>query len=183
MTQVQRDSMAKLLGSHDVETIEAGTASECLELLKNSTFDCMVLDLSLPDASGYLLLETLSKEDAYSFPPVIVYTGRELSADEEQRLRRYSKSIIIKGAKSPERLLDEVTLFLHQVVAELPPEQQRMLRKVEKSRCSSGRAPHLDRRRRYSECILADEYTRTLVEPLLKLLVMAEKHLKCWNTS
>ena len=90
----------------------------------------MVLDLSLPDASGYSLLETLSHEDAYSFPPVIVYTGRELSADDEQRLRRYSKSIIIKGAKSPERLLDEVTLFLHQVVSELPDEQQKMIRKA-----------------------------------------------------
>jgi CheY-like chemotaxis protein len=90
----------------------------------------MVLDLSLPDASGYSLLETLSLEEAYSFPPVIVYTGRELSADDEQRLRRYSKSIIIKGAKSPERLLDEVTLFLHQVVSELPDEQQRMIRQA-----------------------------------------------------
>jgi CheY-like chemotaxis protein len=90
----------------------------------------MVLDLSLPDASGYSLLETLSQESAYAFPPVIVYTGRELSADDEQRLRRYSKSIIIKGAKSPERLLDEVALFLHQVVSELPDEQQRMIRKA-----------------------------------------------------
>ena len=90
----------------------------------------MVLDLSLPDASGYSLLETLGREDAYSFPPAIVYTGRDLSPDEEQRLRRYSKSIIIKGAKSPERLLDEVTLFLHQMVSELPAEQQRMLEKA-----------------------------------------------------
>jgi CheY-like chemotaxis protein len=90
----------------------------------------MVLDLSLPDSSGHALLETLSREDAYSFPPVIVYTGRDLSADEEQQLRRYSKSIIIKGAKSPERLLDEVTLFLHQVVSDLPDEQQRMLEKA-----------------------------------------------------
>ena len=127
---VQRDAVGKLLSSHDVETVGAGTAAECLEKLKTETFDCMVLDLSLPDASGYSLLETLSSEDAYSFPPVIVYTGRELSADEEQRLRRYSKSIIIKGAKSPERLLDEVTLFLHQVVSELPPEQQKMIRKA-----------------------------------------------------
>ncbi len=124
---VQRDSVGLLLGSHDVETVGVGTAAECLAQLKSATFDCMVLDLSLPDASGYSLLETLSKEDAYSFPPVIVYTGRDLSEEEEQRLRRYSKSIIIKGAKSPERLLDEVTLFLHQVVAELPPEQQKML--------------------------------------------------------
>jgi CheY-like chemotaxis protein len=127
---VQLDSVRKLLGSHDVETVGVRSAAECLERLKGETFDCMVLDLSLPDASGYSLLETLGREDAYSFPPAIVYTGRDLSADEEQRLRRYSKSIIIKGAKSPERLLDEVTLFLHQMVSELPPEQQRMLEKA-----------------------------------------------------
>lgn len=127
---VQRDAVRKLLSSHDVETVAAGTAAECLALLKHNTFDCMVLDLSLPDASGYSLLETLSREEAYSFPPVIVYTGRDLSADDEQRLRRYSKSIIIKGAKSPERLLDEVTLFLHQVVSDLPDEQQKMIRKA-----------------------------------------------------
>jgi len=127
---VQREAVAKLLRSLDVETVTAGTAAECLKLLKELTFDCMVLDLSLPDASGYSLLETLSHEDAYSFPPVIVYTGRELAADDEQRLRRYSKSIIIKGAKSPERLLDEVSLFLHQVISELPDEQQRMIRKA-----------------------------------------------------
>jgi len=127
---VQREAVGKLLSSHDVETVAAGTAAECLDLLKQQTFDCMVLDLSLPDASGYSLLETLSREDAYSFPPVIVYTGRDLSADDEQQLRRYSKSIIIKGAKSPERLLDEVTLFLHQVVSELPDEQQKMIRKA-----------------------------------------------------
>ncbi|MGE3776256.1 MAG: response regulator, partial [Pirellulaceae bacterium] len=126
---VQRDGLGKLLGSRDVETVGVSSAAECLALLRDSTFDCMVLDLSLPDTTGYTLLETLSREDAYSFPPVIVYTGRDLSADEEQRLRRYSRSIIIKGAKSPERLLDEVTLFLHQVVADLPPEQQRMIRK------------------------------------------------------
>lgn len=127
---VQSDAVARLLGSRGVETVTAGTAAECLELLKDQTFDCMVLDLALPDASGYSLLETLSQESAYAFPPVIVYTGRELSQDDEQRLRRYSKSIIIKGAKSPERLLDEVSLFLHQVIAELPDEQQKMIRKA-----------------------------------------------------
>ena len=124
---VQRDAVQRLLGSHEVETVTAATAAECLTLLKDQTFDCMVLDLSLPDASGYSLLETLSKESAYSFPPAIVYTARDLSSEEEQRLRRYSKSIIIKGAKSPDRLLDEVSLFLHQVISELPDEQQRMI--------------------------------------------------------
>ena len=127
---VQREAVEKLLTSHDVETVSAGTAADCLALLREQTFDCMVLDISLPDASGYSLLETISQDSAHSFPPVIVYTGRVLSTDEEQRLRRYSKSIIIKGAKSPERLLDEVTLFLHQVVSELPDEQQKMIRKA-----------------------------------------------------
>lgn len=126
----QREAVSKLLGSRDVETVTAGNAAECLDLLREQTFDCMVLDLSLPDASGFSLLETLSSESAYSFPPVIVYTGRELSPESEQRLRRYSKSIIIKGAKSPERLLDEVSLFLHQIISELPPEQQKMIRKA-----------------------------------------------------
>ncbi|HEV7323324.1 MAG TPA: response regulator [Ensifer sp.] len=127
---VQREAVARLIGTQDVETVTASTAAECLDLLKDQTFDCMVLDLSLPDASGYSLLETLSSESAYAFPPVIVYTGRELSADDEQKLRRYSKSIIIKGAKSPERLLDEVSLFLHQVISELPDEQQKMIRRA-----------------------------------------------------
>ena len=126
----QREAVAKLLGSSDVETVTASNAAECLDLLREQTFDCMVLDLSLPDASGFSLLETLSNESAYAFPPVIVYTGRELSSENEQKLRRYSKSIIIKGAKSPERLLDEVSLFLHQIISELPAEQQQMIRKA-----------------------------------------------------
>src|SRR5690606_29553372 len=80
--------------------------------------------------SGFKLLETLSEDDRLSFPPVIVYTGHDLSANDEQRLRRYSDSIIIKGARSPERLLDEVSLFLHQVVTDLPAEHQRMIQKA-----------------------------------------------------
>ncbi|WP_409020646.1 response regulator [Brevundimonas vesicularis] len=127
---VQRDAVSRLLATGDVETVGVGTAAECLEQLKSQTFDCMVLDLTLPDASGFSLLETLSREGNYAFPPVIVYTGQDLSPDYEQQLRRYSSSIIIKGAKSPERLLDEVSLFLHQVVSEMPPEQQKMIRQA-----------------------------------------------------
>jgi CheY-like chemotaxis protein/signal transduction histidine kinase len=128
--EVQLTSLKSLLGTDSVEVIGVRTAAECLEHLRGSTFDCMVLDLTLPDATGFSLLETLSREDRYAFPPAIVYTGRELSQEEEQSLRRYSQSIIIKGAKSPERLLDEVMLFLHQVVQELPPTQQEMLRRA-----------------------------------------------------
>lgn len=127
---VQRAAVSELLKSQDVEPVGVGTAAECINRLRSESYDCMVLDLSLPDASGFALLETLSGDDSISYPPVIVYTGRDLTADEEQRLRRYSSSIIIKGAKSPERLLDEVSLFLHRVVADLPPEQRRMIEKA-----------------------------------------------------
>ncbi len=125
---VQRDSIAHLLASDGVEIVGVGSGKEALERLRTEVFDCIVLDLKLPDASGFELLETMASDEAYAFPPVIVYTGRALSGEEEQRLRRYSSSIIVKGARSPERLLDEVTLFLHQVEARLPAERQRMLR-------------------------------------------------------
>jgi CheY-like chemotaxis protein len=124
---IQLDSLRLLLDSREVETVGVRSSAECLTALQASTFDCMVLDLTLPDASGFSLLEKLSQGDQYAFPPVIVYTGRELSQDEERQLRKYSKSIIVKGAKSPERLLDEVTLFLHQVVADLPVDKQGLI--------------------------------------------------------
>ncbi|HTH10256.1 MAG TPA: response regulator, partial [Acidovorax sp.] len=123
----QRESVRHLLSRDDVEIVCAGTAAEALEQLRDTTFDCMVMDLNLPDLSGYELLQQMTEQDGVSFPPVIVYTGRALSRDEEQKLRRFSKSIIIKDARSPERLLDEVTLFLHQVESELPAEHQQML--------------------------------------------------------
>jgi CheY-like chemotaxis protein len=123
----QLESLQLLLGSDTVETVGLRTAKECIEALKTETFDCMVLDLSLPDGSGFTLLEKLSETEDSSFPPVIVYTGRDLNVNEEQQLRKYSQSIILKGAKSPERLLDEVTLFLHQVVSDLPADKQKLI--------------------------------------------------------
>ena len=125
--EVHRDSTCKLLSSDGVEVIGVGTAAGALEQLASTTFDSMVLDLSLPDKTGFELLEEMAGQDR-AFPPVIVYTGRSLSREEEQRLRQFSQSIIIKGARSPERLLDEITLFLHQVEADLPADHQRMLK-------------------------------------------------------
>jgi len=125
---VLRESTACLLAADDVETVAVGTAAQALEHLGATTFDCMVLDLSLPDRSGLELLGEMSRGDQYGVPPVIVYTGRSLSQDQVHELEQFSSSIIIKGARSPERLLDEVTLFLHQVESDLPPERQRMLR-------------------------------------------------------
>lgn len=124
---VQLKGLKALIGSDDVEVVGAATAAEGLEKMKSQVFDCLVLDMTLPDATGFEFLEALDADYTAAFPPVIVYTARALSEEEELRLRRYSKSIIIKGAKSPERLVDEVTLFLHQVVSDLPERQQKLL--------------------------------------------------------
>jgi CheY-like chemotaxis protein len=125
---VQRESVTRLLAAPGVDVVAVDSVEAALSELKARTFDCIVTDLTFPSASGYDLLETLAGDQGYAFPPVIVYTGRSLTGDEEQRLRRYSSSIIVKGARSPERLLDEVTLFLHQVEATLPADRRRMLR-------------------------------------------------------
>jgi CheY-like chemotaxis protein len=136
----QRDSIRQLLANDDVQIIAVESAGAALERLGTTTFDCVVMDLNLPDTSGYSLLETMAQQDDIAFPPVIVYTGRALSTAEEQRLRRHSKSIIIKDARSPERLLDEVTLFLHQVESKLPPDRQQMLRTArDRDRSLEGR--------------------------------------------
>jgi signal transduction histidine kinase/DNA-binding response OmpR family regulator/CHASE3 domain sensor protein len=127
---VQRNAVTQLLSSQDVEIVAAATVAEATRHLAAGAFDCVVTDLSLPDATGYDLIEQMASADHYAFPPVIVYTGRCLTPEEEQRLRRFSSSIIVKGARSPERLLDEVSLFLHQVEATLPADRQRMLRRV-----------------------------------------------------
>ena len=126
----QRESVVQLIADDDVEIAPVGTAGEALELLRTGIFDCMIIDLKLPDMQGRELLERMASEELCSFPPVIVYTGRNLTRDEEAELLRYSRSIIIKGARSPERLLDEVTLFLHKVESELSSERQTMLKAV-----------------------------------------------------
>ena len=126
----QRESVVQLIADADVEIAAVGTGGEALSLLHEQIFDCMIIDLKLPDMQGRELLQRMSAEELCSFPPVIVYTGRNLTRDEEAELLKYSRSIIIKGARSPERLLDEVTLFLHKVESELSSERQTMLKAV-----------------------------------------------------
>jgi CheY-like chemotaxis protein/signal transduction histidine kinase len=125
---LQRESMSRLIEDVDIEITAVEFGAQALELLRDTVFDCMIIDLKLPDMDGSELLERMAKEDICSFPPVIVYTGRNLTRDEEAALLKYSRSIIIKGARSPERLLDEVTLFLHKVESDMPPERQKMLK-------------------------------------------------------
>jgi CheY-like chemotaxis protein len=126
----QRDSVVHLISDADVEIAAVGSGAEALALLRAGIFDCMIIDLKLPDMQGNELLQRMSQEELSSFPPVIVYTGRNLTRDEETELSKYSRSIIIKGARSPERLLDEVTLFLHKVESQLSSERQTMLKTV-----------------------------------------------------
>ncbi|HTH45485.1 MAG TPA: response regulator [Oxalicibacterium sp.] len=126
----QRDSVVQLIGDKDVEITAVEHGEEALRLLRTTIFDCMIIDLKLPDMQGGQLLQRMSNEEICSFPPVIVYTGRNLTRDEEAELLKYSRSIILKGARSPERLLDEVTLFLHKIESELSNERQTMLKTV-----------------------------------------------------
>jgi signal transduction histidine kinase/DNA-binding response OmpR family regulator/CHASE3 domain sensor protein len=124
----QRESVRALIGDGDVEIVAVAEGGQALQALAQSVFDCMIIDLALPDMTGQELLRRMAAGESRSFPPVIVYTGRNLTRDEEAELLRYSRSIIIKGARSPERLLDEVTLFLHKVETQLSSDRQKMLR-------------------------------------------------------
>lgn len=136
----QRESVVQLIGDKDIEITAVESGEEAITLLHSTIFDCMIIDLKLPDMQGHELLQRMSSEEICSFPPVIVYTGRNLTRDEESNLLKYSRSIIIKGARSPERLLDEVTLFLHKVESTLSSERQSMLKTVRsRDRALEGR--------------------------------------------
>ena len=111
-----RKSIIELLKAEDVTTYEANTGTQALSIIRDTNIDCIVLDLTLPDMSGYDLLNILKKESELHIPPIIVYTGRDLSKEEEKTIMQFAESIIIKGVKSEERLIDETALFLHRVV-------------------------------------------------------------------
>jgi CheY-like chemotaxis protein/signal transduction histidine kinase/HAMP domain-containing protein len=131
--QAEQIGIAELLGHDDVEIVTAGTGEEALEALREEPYDCVVLDLRLPDMSGFEVLEQLRGDAELSDVPVVVFTGRELSAEEDARLHTMARSIVVKGVESPERLLDETALFLHRVVTDLPPEKQRMIERLNSS--------------------------------------------------
>jgi CheY-like chemotaxis protein len=129
--ETQRRTIAELIGTgDDVEITGVGTAEEALAALEEKPFDCMVLDLKLPSTSGFQLLEKLREDDRFRNLPVIVYTGKELTRREETQLKKYAETIIVKDARSPERLLEETSLFLHRVQARLPQAKRRMLEQL-----------------------------------------------------
>jgi CheY-like chemotaxis protein len=126
-------SIRELLGHDDIEIVSAGTGDEALETMRSHVCDCVVLDLRLPDMSGFDVLERMRSENALADVPVVVFTGRELSAEEDAQLHTMARSIVVKGVESPERLLDETALFLHRVIGDLPAEKQNMLEKLNSS--------------------------------------------------
>jgi CheY-like chemotaxis protein len=126
-------SIRELLGYDDIEIDTAGTGKAALASLREQQYDCVVLDLRLPDMTGFEVLEEIRHDDALTEVPVVVFTGRELSADEDAQLHTMARSIVVKGVESPERLLDETALFLHRIVTDLPSEKQRMLERLNSS--------------------------------------------------
>jgi CheY-like chemotaxis protein/HAMP domain-containing protein/signal transduction histidine kinase len=117
----------ELLGHDDIDVKIASTGAEALKTMAGETFDCVVLDLKLPDMSGFDLLERFRDTPALSELPVVVFTGKDLSPEEDAHLHMLARSVVVKGVESPERLLDETALFLHRVVADLPEEKQKLL--------------------------------------------------------
>ena len=125
--------ITELLGNADIDVVTVGTGAEALAAFRERQIDCAVLDLRLPDMSGFDLLEIIRDDAALSDIPVVVFTGKELSSDEDARLHAIARSVVVKGVESPERLLDETALFLHRVVADLPAEKQKMLERLHSS--------------------------------------------------
>ena len=127
---VEQLSIRELLGHDDIDIAIAGTGADALEALREQPPDCVVLDLRLPDMSGFEVLERMRDDERLRDLPVVVFTGKELSPEEEEQLQDLARSVVVKGVESPERLLDETALFLHRVVSDLPPEKQAMLERL-----------------------------------------------------
>jgi len=131
--EAERQGVTELLGSDDIEIMTADTGASALLQLRDNSIDCVVLDLKLPDMSGFEVLERIRDDSSLCDIPVVVFTGRELSPDEDAKLHTMARSVVVKGVESPERLLDETALFLHRVVADLPLNKQRMLERLHSS--------------------------------------------------
>ncbi|HEY9421775.1 MAG TPA: response regulator, partial [Thermoanaerobaculia bacterium] len=128
--EIERQSIIELLGHPDIEITAVGTGAEGLEALLDRDFGCVVVDLRLPDMSGFELLEKVQAEPTLRDVPVVVFTGKQLTSEEEARLRRVAKSVVLKDVQSPERLLDETSLFLHRVVADLPENKRNLIERL-----------------------------------------------------
>ena len=129
----ERFSIAELLGHEDIDIVTVESGTQALSVLENGGSDCVVLDLKLPDMSGFEVLERIRDDARLADIPVVVFTGRELTPEEDAELHTMARSVVVKGVELPERLLDETALFLHRLVSILPPEKQRMLERLHSS--------------------------------------------------
>ncbi|OGU17347.1 MAG: regulator [Geobacteraceae bacterium GWC2_53_11] len=165
---IEAQSMSSLLQDRALEINVAGSGGEAIDILGREQIDCIVLDIGLPDMSGFDLLEHIHKNDKLRSIPVIIHTGRDLSHEDEMKLQHYAKSIIIKGAKGPERLLNEVSLFLHLVESDLPRDKQRMIRSaLDKEAMLDGKKVLLvddDMRNIFSVSSILNDKNMTVIE-------------------
>jgi HAMP domain-containing protein/CheY-like chemotaxis protein len=131
--EIERQTIVDLIAHDDVDVTAVGTGAEAMKVLLKGGFDCCVIDLRLPDITGFELLERMQATESLRDLPVVVFTGKELTAEEENRLKGAAKGVIMKDVQSAERLFDETALFLHRVVAELPESKRQMLEKLHDS--------------------------------------------------
>jgi CheY-like chemotaxis protein len=124
---VERRSIVELLSHSDIEVVAVGTGADAMSALLAAPFECCVVDLRLPDMTGFQLLDLIRSEEQLASLPIVIFTGKDLSPSEEAHLRSVAKSVVLKDVRSPERLFDETALFLHRVVADLPENKRQML--------------------------------------------------------
>jgi CheY-like chemotaxis protein len=129
----QNQAIRELIGNGDIKSFSAYTGQEAYSMLQDEKFDCIIIDLGLPDMSGFELMEKIKENDELNRIPIIVYTGRDMNKDEARQLEKLANTVVLKTSNSKERLLDETALFLHRVEAKLPKEKQQIIRKLHRT--------------------------------------------------
>ena len=157
---IEREGIVELLLHDDIEVAAVATGAEALDVLHERAVDCCVIDLKLPDMTGFELLDRMQAEPRLRDTPVVVFTGKQLSTDEDTQLRAVAKSVVLKDVQSPERLFDETALFLHRVVADLPEPKRRLLERLHGSNSAAARQAGRCRGRRCAQHLRADERAR-----------------------
>jgi CheY-like chemotaxis protein len=129
----QNHAIRELIGNSDIKSFSAYTGQEAYKMLQDEKFDCIIIDLGLPDMSGFELMEKIKENEELNRIPIIVYTGQDMNKEEARQLEKLANTVVLKTSDSKERLLDETALFLHRVEAKLPKEKQQIIRKLHRT--------------------------------------------------